>query len=74
MRQKVPRSTREIICPRTKGGSLLVRIGALSSGIAELLLNLHIYRAPYGAIAELDSGTVAYTTPGNRSECRDRRR
>jgi hypothetical protein len=45
------------------GGTLLIRIGALS---LELESNsaVHLYTAPYGAIVELDRGTVVYTTPG----------
>ena len=45
------------------GGTLLIRIGALS---LELQSNsaVHIYAAPYGAIVELDRGTVVYNTPG----------
>lgn len=45
------------------GGTLLIRIGALS---LELQSNsaVHIYTAPYGAVVELDRGTVVYTTPG----------
>ncbi|HUL35847.1 MAG TPA: hypothetical protein VL128_18335 [Candidatus Eisenbacteria bacterium] len=44
-------------------GVLLVRVGALS---AELQPNssAHIYHAPYGAVLELDSGSVVYSTPG----------
>jgi hypothetical protein len=45
------------------GGSLQVRIGTLSFEL-QSSSSLHIYRAPYGAIAELDSGTVTYSTPG----------
>ncbi len=44
-------------------GTLLVRIGTLSLEL-QGSSSLHIYSAPYGAIAELDSGTVVYTTPG----------
>lgn len=42
-------------------GSLLVRIGALSFQL-QPNSSLHIYRAPYGAVAELNGGTVIYTT------------
>jgi hypothetical protein len=47
------------------GGSLLIRIGGLS---LELLSSsaAHVYRTPYGAIAELDRGTAVYTTPGGQ--------
>jgi hypothetical protein len=45
------------------GGTLLVRIGPMS---IELQSNssAHIYRAAYGAVVELNSGTVNYSTPG----------
>ena len=45
------------------GGQLLVRIGSLS---VELQSNssAHIYRAPYGAVLELNRGSVVYSTPG----------
>jgi hypothetical protein len=44
-------------------GSMLVRVGALS---LELLGSsaAHIYRAPYGAVVELNRGAVVYNTPG----------
>ncbi len=45
-------------------GSLLVRVGPLSLEL-EPSSALHIYRAPYGAIVELNRGTALYTTPGN---------
>jgi hypothetical protein len=45
----------------SNNGSLLVRLGALSFQL-QPNSSLHIYRAPYGAVAELDSGTVIYTT------------
>jgi hypothetical protein len=45
-------------------GSLLVRIGALSLELHGST-GVHIYRAPYGAVVELNRGTVVYTTPGN---------
>ena len=45
------------------GGALQVHVGSLS---LELQNNssAHIYRAPYGAIVELNSGSALYTTPG----------
>ncbi|HMD41622.1 MAG TPA: hypothetical protein VKH45_00990 [Candidatus Acidoferrum sp.] len=46
------------------GGSLLVRVGGLSLNL-EAASGAHIYRTPYGAIVELDEGSVVYTTPGN---------
>ena len=46
------------------GGSLLVRVGGLSLNL-ETASGAHIYRTPYGAIVELDEGSVVYTTPGN---------
>jgi hypothetical protein len=45
-------------------GSMLVRMGPLSLQL-QSSTSLHIYRATYGAVVELKSGTVAYTTPGN---------
>jgi hypothetical protein len=44
-------------------GSLLIRIGPLSLNL-ETSSAVHIYRTPYGAIVELDQGSVVYTTPG----------
>jgi len=44
-------------------GSLLVRMGPLSLQL-EKSTSLHIYRAPYGAVVELKSGSILYTTPG----------
>jgi len=44
-------------------GSLLVRVGALSLELQPSSA-AHIYRAPYGAVVELNHGTVIYTTPG----------
>lgn len=44
-------------------GSLLVRIGALSLEL-QASSAAHIYGAPYGAVVELNHGTVIYTTPG----------
>jgi hypothetical protein len=46
------------------GGSLLVRVGLLSLNL-ESASGAHIYRTPYGAIVELDEGSVLYTTTGN---------
>jgi len=44
-------------------GAMQVRVGSLS---LELQSNsaAHIYRAPYGAVVELNRGTAIYTTPG----------
>jgi len=42
---------------------LLVRIGTLSVQL-ESSSSAHIYRAPYGAVLELNSGSVIYSTPG----------
>jgi len=44
-------------------GSLLVRVGALSLEL-QASSGAHVYRAPYGAIVELNHGTAIYTTPG----------
>ncbi|MFI5095942.1 MAG: hypothetical protein ACHQIK_21185 [Candidatus Acidiferrales bacterium] len=44
-------------------GSMLVRVGPLSLELQGSSV-VHIYRAPYGAIVELNRGTVVYTTPG----------
>ncbi len=44
-------------------GSLLVRVGPLSLELQPSSA-AHIYRAPYGAVVELNRGTVIYTTPG----------
>jgi hypothetical protein len=48
-----------------ENGSLLVRAGAL---YLELRASsaAHIYRTPYGAIVELDRGTVIFSTPGTQ--------
>ena len=46
------------------GGSLLIRVGSLSLNL-ESASGAHIYRTPYGAIVELDEGSVVYTTTGN---------
>jgi len=46
-------------------GSMLVRVGALSLELQESTA-AHIYRAPYGAVVELNQGTVVYTTPGTQ--------
>jgi hypothetical protein len=44
-------------------GALLVRVGVLSLELQKST-TVHIYRAPYGAVVELDRGSVLYTTPG----------
>jgi hypothetical protein len=44
-------------------GALLVRVGALSLEL-ESNSEAHIYTAPYGAVVELNRGSVIYTTPG----------
>jgi hypothetical protein len=46
------------------GGSLLVRVASISVNL-ESASGAHIYRTPYGAIVELDEGSVVYTTAGN---------
>jgi hypothetical protein len=46
-------------------GSLLVRIGVLSLELQSSSA-LHLYRAPYGAVVELNRGSVVYTTPGQK--------
>lgn len=46
-------------------GALLVRIGALSLEL-ESSTSVHIYGAPYGAVVELDRGSVLYSTPGGQ--------
>ncbi|HYA62266.1 MAG TPA: hypothetical protein VED66_03635 [Candidatus Sulfotelmatobacter sp.] len=48
-----------------ENGALYVRVGALSFQL-EPSSALHIYRAPYGAVVELDRGSVIYTTPGTK--------
>ena len=48
-----------------ENGSLLVRVGALSLEL-QASTGAHIYRAPYGAVVELNHGTVVYTTPGTQ--------
>jgi len=45
-------------------GSMLLRIGPMSLDLQKST-EVHIYRAPYGAVVELNRGTVLYTTPGN---------
>lgn len=45
------------------GGALLVRIGALSIEL-QSDSGAHVYAAPYGAVVELDRGTIVYSTPG----------
>ncbi len=42
---------------------MLIRMGALSLEL-QGSTSVHIYRSPYGAVAELNRGTVLYTTPG----------
>ena len=46
-------------------GSLLVRLGALSLEL-QGSSGAHVYGAPYGAIVELDRGTLVYITPGTQ--------
>ena len=46
-------------------GSMLIRVGPLSLELQGSSA-VHIYRAPYGAIVELNRGTVVYTTPGTQ--------
>ena len=46
-------------------GSLLVRVGAISVEL-QASSTLHIYRAPYGAVVELNRGSVIYSTPGGK--------
>lgn len=46
-------------------GSLLVRVGALALEL-QPSSGVHIYRAPYGAVVELNHGSVLYTTPGGQ--------
>ncbi len=46
-------------------GSVLIRVGPLSLELQGSSA-VHIYRAPYGAIVELNRGTVVYTTPGTQ--------
>jgi hypothetical protein len=46
-----------------ENGTLLVRVGTLSLEL-ESSSALHLYRAPYGAVIELNRGSVIYTTPG----------
>ena len=45
------------------GGSVLIRIGGVSLELQSSSA-AHVYRTPYGAIAELSRGTAVYTTPG----------
>jgi len=49
-----------------ENGSLLVRIGALSFELQASSIG-HVYRTPYGAILELNRGSVLYTTPGGQA-------
>jgi hypothetical protein len=44
-------------------GSLLVRIGELGLELQSSSA-VHIYRTPYGAVVELNRGSVLYSTPG----------
>jgi hypothetical protein len=44
-------------------GILVVRVGTLSLEL-ESSSEAHIYSAPYGAVVELNRGSVVYTTPG----------
>jgi hypothetical protein len=46
-------------------GSLLIRVGDLSLEL-ESSSGAHIYRTPYGAVVELNRGSVLYTTPGGQ--------
>jgi hypothetical protein len=46
-------------------GSMLVRLGALTLEL-EASSGAHVYRTPYGAIAELNRGTIIYRTPGTQ--------
>jgi hypothetical protein len=48
-----------------ENGTLLVRVGTLSLEL-EASSALHLYRAPYGAVIELNHGSVIYTTPGGK--------
>ena len=49
------------------GGTVVVKIGRLS---LELQGNssAHLYRTPYGAVAELDSGSALYATPAGEQK------
>jgi len=44
-------------------GSLLLRMGPLSLEL-EASSGAHVYRSPYGAVVELNHGSVIYTAPG----------
>jgi len=46
-------------------GSMLVRVGTLSFEL-QGSSSAHVYRAPYGAVVELNGGTIVYTTPGTQ--------
>ena len=46
-------------------GTLLIRIGAALSVELQNSSSAHIYRAPYGAVVELNSGSLVYSTPGS---------
>lgn len=46
-------------------GTLTVRIGGLTLQL-EGSSSAHVYAAPYGAVVELDRGSLRYTTPGTQ--------
>jgi hypothetical protein len=46
-------------------GSLQLRMGQLSLQL-EASSSMHVYTAPYGAVVELNRGSVIYTTPGGK--------
>lgn len=48
-----------------ENGSLQLRIGQLSLQL-EASSSMHVYTAPYGAVVELNGGSVIYTTPGGK--------
>jgi len=48
-------------------GSLLVRVGAVSIELQDSS-SAHIYRAPYGAVLELNSGSAVYAAPGSAAQ------
>ncbi len=47
------------------GGAFLVRVSALSFQL-QSASSAHVYRTPYGAIIELNRGSILYTTPGGQ--------
>jgi hypothetical protein len=49
----------------SNNGSLSVRMGGLSLELTGSS-GAHVYRAPYGAVVELNHGTVIYRTPGTQ--------